>query len=293
MGTVFLIKMYGSNRSLMNTAAERALWEARRLDRMLSNYIPESELTRVNERAAKCPVKVSPEFFNLLSTCMNYSRQSEGTFDVTVGPLMKVWGFYKDSGRLPDPADVRTALENVGYQNVELDPAQETVRFKKSGVNLDPGGVGKGYAVDRMVDILRQNGIKSALISAGGSSIYGLGVPPSDARGWRIRIRDPKDEGGTAAEVFLKDESLSTSGTYEKFFWAQGRVYGHIMDPRTGYPAQDVLSVSIISPQTLDSEVWAKPYLILGHQWTARHKRKNFHVFMCEGRSQPSCAWLP
>ncbi len=192
MGATFDIDFYGENMESMQAAAEAAFDEARRLDRMLSNYIPDSELSRLNDRAAQEPVRVSREFFVLLSSCLDYSARSNGAFDITVGPLMKVWGFYKGSGHLPHDGEVKRALESVGYRNIRLDPSNLTVRFAKPDVNLDPGGVGKGYAVDRMVAVLRQHGITCALVSGGGSSIYGLGVPPTDARGWYVAIRDPK-----------------------------------------------------------------------------------------------------
>lgn len=293
MGTTFVIEMYGTDEHLMRNAADQAFAEVCRLDRMLSNYIDDSELSRINRCAGKNPAKVSREFLDVLRACEKYSRQSDGTFDITVGPLMKVWGFYKGSGRLPSQAEIQIALENVGYQNVELDSSNLTVRFKKPGVNLDPGGLGKGYAVDRMVAVLLRNGIDSALVSAGGSSIFGIGAPPSDPRGWYIRIRDPREESRTAAEVYLKNDSISTSGNYEKFFWANGKLYSHIMDPRTGYPSEGMLSVSIISPRTLDSEIWAKPYYILGRTWTEQHRPKDFRVLTCEDKLGVSCAWVP
>jgi len=292
MGTTFSIQIYGTNDVLMKRAAEDAFREARRLDRMLSNYISDSELNQVNKCAAQHPVTVSRELFELIKTCREYSLKSDGAFDITVGPLMKVWGFYKGSGSLPSPTDIQQALASVGYSNIDLDSTALTIRFKKQGMNLDPGGVGKGYSVDRMVAILRQNGLDRALVSAGGSSIYGIGAPPDSPRGWRIRIRDPKQESKTIAEVFLRDQSISTSGSYEKFFWANGRLYSHIMDPRTGYPATGMLSVSVVSPITLDSEIWAKPYYILGRAWTERHKHKTFRVLMCEDKPESGCAWI-
>lgn len=293
MGTVFSIKLYDANELRMRIAMRQALDEAHRLDRLLSNYIPTSELSRVNEGAAKSPVRISPELFDLFRICKEYSRASDGSFDITVGALMKIWGFYRGSGRLPNTAEIESALGNVGYRSLELDPVTRTVRFKKAGLNLDPGGVGKGYAVDRILTILLSNGIRSGLISAGGSSIYGLGRPPQDARGWHVRIRDPKQETRTVAEVYLRNDSLSTSGNYEKFFWANGTLYSHIMDPQTGYPAKGMLSVSVIAPRTLDSEVWGKVYYIFGRTWTEQRKPKNFRVFMCEDKPGTTCAWLP
>jgi thiamine biosynthesis lipoprotein len=292
MGTTFTVDMYGADMGQMQSASEQAFDEVKRLDQMLSNYIPDSELSRVNAEAAEHPVVVSEEFFRLLAACAEYSRKGEGSFDITVGPLMKVWGFYKGSGHLPHRAEIRAAIDQVGYQNVELDAVKRTVRFLKPGMSLDPGGVGKGYAVDKMAAILRANGITSALVSGGGSSIYGIGVPPTDRRGWYIRIRDPKDERKTAAEVYLEDDSVSTSGNYEKFFRAEGKLYSHIMNPQTGYPAEGTLSVSIVSPRTLDSEVWAKPYYILGRAWTQAHKPKDFRVLYCEDQPGVACTWL-
>ncbi|MBV9939894.1 MAG: FAD:protein FMN transferase [Acidobacteriaceae bacterium] len=292
MGTTYTIDAYGANTGALEAATEAAFDEARRLDQMLSNYLPDSELSQVNQRAFERPVRVSREFFQLLQDCLDYSRKSEGSFDITVGPLMKVWGFYKGSGHLPHRAEVRSAMDHIGYEQVQLDAANLTVRFSKGGMSLDPGGVGKGYAVDRMADILRKSGITSALISGGGSSIYGIGVPPPDPRGWYISIRDPKDAGKTAGEVYLKDNSISTSGNYEKFFWAEGKLYSHIMNPRTGYPSEGILSVSVVSSKTLDSEVWAKPYYILGRAWAQGHKPKDFRVFLCEDKLGAACEWL-
>jgi thiamine biosynthesis lipoprotein len=224
---------------------------------------------------------------------MRYSRESEGAFDITVGPLMKVWGFYKGEGLLPRPAVVKEAMARVGYRHVRLDPQVRTVQFDRAGVELDPGGIGKGYAVDRMVEVLKTRGIVSALVSGGGSSIYGLGAPPDKPEGWTVTIRDPREPHRTAAEVALKNTSLSTSGSYEKFFWAEGRRYSHLMDPRTGYPAQGTASVSVIAPRTIDSEVWAKPYFINGRAWTTQHKSQEFRVFFCEDTKEASCAWIP
>ena len=295
MGSTYSLVLYGQDRARLEMASEDAFEEVRRLDRLLSNYRPESEWSQVNRYAAEHPVKVSAELFHLLSACVEYSRQSEGAFDISVGPLMKVWGFYKGSGHLPQRAEVSKALEKVGYRNILLDASSKTVRFAREGVELDPGGIGKGYAVDRMVDILRRDGIESALVSASGSSIYALGAPPGET-GWKVRIRDPKDEAKTVTEVTLKNESMSTSGSYEKFFWAEGKIYSHIMDPRTGYPSTGMLSASVITPLTLDSEAWTKPYYINGREWAAKHNPKGFRVFLCpdtgEAGTGQKCAWL-
>ncbi len=292
MGSAYSIAVYGYDREQMETAVEAAFDEVRQLDSMLSNYKPDSEWSEVNREAARRPVHVSPELFQLLSACQEYSRLSDGAFDISVGPLMKVWGFYKGTGHLPHRAEVMAAMQSVGYRHVHLDAAHQTVSFDHAGVELDPGGIGKGYAVDRMVSVLKAKGTAIALVAASGSSIYGLGAPPNEPRGWRITIRDPKNERATVAEVYLKNESMSTSGSYEKFFRAEGHIYSHIMDPRTGFPAPGMLSVSLITPRTIDSEAWAKPFFINGRQWAAHHNPQGFRAFFCEDRTEQPCAWL-
>jgi thiamine biosynthesis lipoprotein len=292
MGSTYSIAVYGHDRIKMEAAVDAAFDEVRRLDELLSNYQPGSQWSEVNRNAAIKPVKVSPELFELLRDCVEYSRESEGAFDITVGPLMKVWGFYKGSGHLPHKPEVAAALAKVGYRHILLDPAAQTVRFDRAGVEMDPGGVGKGYAVDRMVEVLRRNGVRIALVAGSGSSIYGMGAPPDEPRGWPVKIKDPWDNRKTLEEVWLKDSSMSTSGSYEKFFRAEGKTYAHIMDPRTGYPAQGSVSVSVIAPRTLDSEVWAKPYFVNGRQWAVKHRPKDFRVFFCEDRMDKPCAWL-
>lgn len=297
MGSTYTLVLYGEDATLLRAAASDAADEVRRLDQMLSNYRPASEWSEVNKYAAERPVRVSTELFDLLAACVEYSRASEGAFDITVGPLMKVWGFYKGSGRLPHRAEIRGALARVGYKNLILDRQHRTVRFARSGVEMDPGGIGKGYAVDRMVEVLKKNGIRIGYVGGSASSVYGMGAPPSEPRGWKVSIKNPRDPNQTIQDVFLKDESMSTSGNYEKFFLADGRMYSHIMDPRTGWPAEGVLQVSVISPRAIDSEAWTKPYYINGRRWAVEHKSKEFRVFLCEGKyertKETSCAWLP
>jgi thiamine biosynthesis lipoprotein len=143
-----------------------------------------------------------------------------------------------------------------------------------------------------MIDVLKREGVAIALVSASGSSIYGLGAPPDDSRGWPMTISTPHKPEEAAATVFLRDMSLSTSGSYEKFFWAGGRTYSHIMDPRTGYPARGASSVSVLAARTLDSEAWTKPFFINGRDWTRAHKPGVFRVFFCDDRPQPACMWI-
>ena len=292
MGATFSVALYGTDGASMEAAADAALAEAHRLDALLSNYKPDSEWSLVNRTAAGKPVKVSAELFQLIAACQEYSRESEGSFDITVGPLMKIWGFYKGSGHLAPQSEVETALGKIGYRHVHLDAATQSIWFDIQGVELDPGGIGKGYAVDRMVEVLKREGVTRALVAGSDSSIYGLGTPPDEPRGWEVSIRDPRNSRRSVTQVYLKDMSLSTSGSYEKFFHADGRTYSHLMDPRTGYPAQGTVSVSVVAKRTIDSEAWAKPYFVNGRQWTANHRRADIRVFLCEDAKDAPCGWV-
>lgn len=296
MGGVFTVSAYGTDRSRLEAAVNEALEEAARLDAMLSNYKPQSEWSQVNREAAQRPVRVSKELFDLLEACLRYSQASEGTFDITVGPLMRRWGFFRGQGRIPHRAEIRTAMDGVGYRHIQLDRAAQTVRFTHPRTEMDPGGVGKGYAVDNMARILREAGIQSAFITASGSSMYAIGAPPKE-KGWRVTITHPKYKERNVAEVYLKDQAMATSGSAEKHFMAGGEIYSHIMDPRNGYPAKGTLSVSLIGDKAIDTEVWAKPLYILGRDWAARHKPKGMRVLLCpEGpkgqRWETTCEWL-
>ena len=291
MGTVFTVVAYGEKKGFLASAVQIAFEECERIDQLLSNYKPESELSRINANGAGRPLVISREMAELLETCLDYSRRSEGAFDITVGPLMRVWGFYRGSGKLPSSRAVEQSRKLVGYQNVELDLNKPSVRLRRLGVELDPGGIGKGYAVDRMAAKMRRAGLGSFFISAGGSSIYASGHPPQEVRGWRVRIRDPKDSGSTVEHLYLKNQSLSTSGAYEKFFQLEGKTYSHIMDPRTGWPASGVVSVSVLAGRTLDSEAWATALFVNGPDWAAARGPAGPRIHFCLAAG--GCAWMP
>jgi thiamine biosynthesis lipoprotein len=293
MGTTCSLVLYGARRDKMEEAANAAFDELQRLHNLLSIYRPASVWSEINRLAAHRPVAVSPEVFRLLSRCLAYNRRSQGAFDITIGPLMKTWGFFKGPGRLPGSDEVAAALGKVGCRHLRLDPARRTVRFDMEGVEINPGGIGKGYAVDRMVGILRRKGIRAALVMASSSTICGMGAPPDEPRGWKVQISNPmRPRRHSATELFLKDTSLSTSGGYAQTFRAGGRNFSHIMDPRTGYPAQGMLLVSVTAPRAMDSEAWTKPFFIHGRLWAAKHKPKQLNAFFCEDAPEETWGWL-
>ncbi len=274
MGCLYSIVAWGEDRVRLRQAALTALDEVDRLDRLLSNYKAESELSRINREAWPGPVVTDAETFGLLRTAFDYSRRSDGAFDMTVGPLMRAWGFFRGEGRLPGEAGIREAMARVSHGHVHLDEAKMTVAFDRPGIELDPGGIAKGYAVDCVAAILRKAGVRRALISAGGSSVYGLGAPPGQ-RAWPVTIQDPLDSRRMALTVRLHDQALSVSGSAEKFFEVDGRRYSHIMDPRTGYPVEGVLSVAVISDRGIDGDALDNVFFVLG-PGRSRELRKSF-----------------
>jgi thiamine biosynthesis lipoprotein len=282
MNTRFEIVLHGGDPVRLRAVAEEALDEISRLDAQLSAYNRTSELTQINARAATAPVRVEPRLFRLLQHAQQLWRETGGTFDLTVAPLMRCWGFVRDTGRLPDPADLETARANVGMNLVELHEHNFTVRFTRPGVMLDPGAIGKGFALDVAMQTIRDAGIESALLHGGTSSVSALGAPP-DAEAWKIAIEYPRLENGAPvspvaaraatpatdanpllAVVPLKNESLSVSAVWGKGFAAGGRFFGHVIDPRTGEPADTAWLAAVVSPSSTDAEAFSTGLLTLG-----------------------------
>jgi thiamine biosynthesis lipoprotein len=292
MKSAFSIILYGADPDRMQMAVDKAFAEARRIDELLSIYRPESEWSRINRYAAEREVAISAESFQLLSRCLDYSRLSAGAFDISVGPLIKAWGFFRGTGRLPDAAEVAAALAKVGYRHIHLNHGARSVRFDCSGMEICPGGIGKGYAVDRVVGILRQEGFNTALVLSSRSSIYGIGTPPTEPKGWCVDILHPGNARRSVSQVFLKNMSLSTSGGSEQIFWEQERFYSHLIDPRTGCSAPGMLSASVLAPCTMDSEAWAKPCLINGRAWARDNLPECLNAFFHGDGPQPAERWL-
>jgi len=264
MACLYAIDGYAkTDERTLRSILESALDEVDRIDRLMSHYKAESALSRVNREAARHPVVVDAELFDFIKQSLNYSEESGGAFDITVGPLMKVWGFFRGEGHLPIDADLASARQRVGARHITLDEATHTIHFDVDGVELDLGGIAKGYAVDRATAILRARGVDAALVSAGGSTIYGLGAPRG-RDGWHVEIQDPTDARKVAREVTLKNRSLSVAGSSEKSFEADGIRYSHIMDPRTGRPVQGMLSVAVLTDTGTDGDALDDALFVLG-----------------------------
>lgn len=263
MASVYAIEAYGPDAETLPRTVEEAFDEVDRIDRMMSHYKAESPLSRVNREAARHPVTVDRELFDFIAGAMRYNRDSEGAFDITVGPLMRAWGFFGGDGRMPTAEELGAARRRVGAGHVTLNESATSIGFDVAGVELDLGGIAKGYAVDRVVGLLRVRRISAALISAGGSTIYGLGAPPG-RDGWDVMIQDPVDPQKVARTIRLKDRALSVAGSAEKSFETGGVRYSHIMDPRTGSPVQGVLSVAVLASSGTAGDALDNAFFVLG-----------------------------
>lgn len=263
MACLYAIEVYGADADALPGIVEQALDEVDRIDRLMSHYKADSPLSRINREAARHPVAVEAELLDFIAESLRYTRDSHGAFDITVGPLMKAWGFFRGDGRMPSDAELNAARRHVGIEHVVLNREDSTIRFDEDGVELDLGGIAKGYAVDRVVHVLRERHVTAALVSAGGSTIYGLGAPPGrDA--WEVSLQDPLDSRKAARVVQLKDRALSVAGSSEKSFESRGVRYSHIMDPRTGRPVQGILSVAVIADTGTAGDALDDAFFVLG-----------------------------
>jgi thiamine biosynthesis lipoprotein len=270
MGTVFTVVAYGRDSRFLAQVANEVFEEIDGLDAQMSHYRAESEVSRINRRAGREAVLVEPSLFRVLEESIRYSQETGGTFDITVGPLMKAWGFFRAQGRRPSRPELARVMGRVGYRHIQLAREQRTIRFNVDGLELDLGGIAKGYAVDRAVDILRSQGVTVALVSSGTSSIYALGAPPGE-RAWQITLRDPFEVRKAGDFVHLKNYSLAVSGSYEKFFRLGGRTYTHILDPRTGQPVANMLATAVLAPQAMESDALSTSFFVLGVEGSRRY----------------------
>ena len=248
-----------SSRRRASAAIDAVMAEMRHIDGDMSTYKPDSEISRVNAQAASGPVKISKELFDLLSTSLEYSRITDGAFDITYASVGFMYDFR--ARRQPDEKQIAAALPAVNYRHVLLDRATRTVRFSQPGVRIDLGGIAKGYAVDRGIAILQRAGIKHALVSAGGDSrIIGdrFGKP------WIVGIRHPDRKDEVIARLPLVDTAISTSGDYERYFDENGVRYHHIIDPRTGHSASAVRSATVLAPTATRTDGLSKTAFVLG-----------------------------
>ena len=254
----------------LRAIGEEALAEIARLETRLSVFQAASDISWINAHAGQRPVKVEPAVFGLIQRCLALSAATDGAFDITVGPLLRLWKVREDPQPgpqdprpLPAPDAVADARSRVGYQHVRLDPRASTIQFAHEGMALDLGAAGKGWAIDQAIAILRAHGRTSALLHGGTSSIHAIGQP-LDGDAWRVAWNPPGDHG----RIFeLCGGALSVSAVHGQSFWNQGREYGHVVDPITGWPTYAAASAVVTGPASFECDALSTALLVLGADW--------------------------
>jgi len=267
MATRFEIVLHGDNPVALRAAGEEALDEIERIEAQLSLYRNTSEIAHINVRAACEAVQVSPAVFRLLEQARKLSQETGGAFDITIAPLVRCWGFMGGTGALPSQDAITDARSKTGMHLVELNANNFTIRFAREGVMLDLGAIGKGYAIERATTILREEGITSAILHGGTSTVSAIGCP-LDANAWKIAIERPIENPGipptTLAVVPLNDESLSVSAVWGRSFQSGNKTFGHVIDPRTGEPTNAAVLSAVVLPSATETDALSTALLTLG-----------------------------
>ncbi|RKY03185.1 FAD:protein FMN transferase [Candidatus Poribacteria bacterium] len=258
MGTWINVTVYSESASQARRAIDRAFEEMERVDRLMSTYKEDSEVSRLNRDGfLKNP---SPDLRFVIERSLYYSKISNGAFDITVQPILKLYSHtFKDLGRPPTEEEIEEAMKLVGYENVVLDGNE--IRFRRKGVMITLGGIAKGYAIDKAIEAIRECGIRSALVNAGGD-VRAIGLKPGGEK-WRIALQNPRNEEEYITVMFISDKAVATSGDYERYF-DPNKKYHHIINPKTGRSAVELISVTVIADKAIDADALATSAFVLG-----------------------------
>jgi len=259
MGTVFEVVVYDTSEGHARAAMEKALQEVVRLDQVMSNYKADSELSVLNREGHYQARKVSPDLYRVIEESLEYSKRTDGKFDISVGPLVDRWKGVMNGKPAPTAEEEAELRKCVGYQKIELIPPDQ-IEFRSSCLRIDLGAIGKGYAVDRAVEILRASGIENALIDAGGSTLFGMGAPPGEA-GWLVHLRDPSKK--VDPQAVLHENSASTSEQTAPSM-LEKEPAGHIIDPGAGTPARTRYALSVVARTATQTDGLSTSLLLLG-----------------------------
>ncbi len=262
MDTVIDITAYGPG---AEEAVKASFSEFERLHTLTNHFDANSQLSRINQMAGKAPVVVDSDLLYIVDHSRELSSKLEGTFDITIGPLVELWGIGRKGEYVPSQSEIDKARSLVDYRMIEVDHATHTIYLPKEGMLLDLGGIAKGYAVDKVIEILKQKGITSALVNAGGD-VRVIGNKP-DGKPWRIGVQDPRQSDGISAKLALTEwDTMETSGDYQRFIMKDGVRYSHILDPRTGWQPREIASVTTINNSSTDGDILGTAIFILGSE---------------------------
>jgi len=290
MATTFeAVLPFGAPRA--QEAAESALDQIDQLEEQLTVYRDGSEVSHINRQAAVSPVRVEERLFELLKFTARLSSDTEGAFDISVGALIKAWGFYRRRGCVPSPEERAYVMDRIGMNHVMLDAEERTIAFDRAGLEINLGSIGKGYALDRVAEHLRVHfGIHTGLLHGGHSSVLALGSQPGSRRGWTVGVVHPSDPGRRLGMAHLRNRALGTSAATFQHLEYNGKRLGHILDPRTGWPAEGIAAASVTAPTAAEADALATAFYVLGVEkargYCEQH-RSIGAVILPQGRSRP------
>ncbi len=242
-----------------------------RLEEQMTVYRDSSEISRLNQQAFAGPVRVERRLFGVLELAAQIHRETEGAYDITAGALIKAWGFFRGPRRVPSDEEREAARQRTGMDKVTLDAERCSVRFQQLGIEINLGSIGKGYALDRMARKLRSRGCRRMLLHGGTSSVYAGGCPAEEERGWQVAILHPWDRRRRLARVWLRDRALGTSAATHQHLEYNGRKLGHILDPRTGWPASVIASASVLAPSAAEADALSTAFYVGGLELAQRY----------------------
>ena len=263
MGTFARVVVVADTEPQAYSAIDAAFEKINAIEKCMSDYDPDSLLSKVNKEAFETPVAVDEELFEVLSASIEYSRLSGGAFDITVGPVVQLWRKAKETGTAPTDEQLQRAKESVGYQNLILDVENHTVQFAKEGMFLDLGGIAKGYAVDKAVEILKNAGLKGGMVDIGGN-LRCFGTPANHIKHWYIGLQDPAHDENILLKLKMNDRAVATSGDYRRFVVVNGQKYSHIINPATANSAQSLSSVTIITSTAMAADAFSTIVSVMG-----------------------------
>ena len=280
MGTVFEVLIYSERDDyFLRTLTEQVFEELERYEQEMSVFIEGSGVDFINKCAGKRPVRVSPEVYEIIKTSIHYSGITGGCFDITVGPLMQLWGFYKKRNSQPSEDEIADTLKRVGYGNIILNEDDRSVFLKNEGMMIDFGGIAKGWSIKQIGEKLRSFRINNFLINAGTSSVYASGTPV-DQKHWTAALPEVRGFRLSVEEVCLKDNAVSVSGTYENTVEYGNKKYPHVINPVTGKPESSVVMAVVIAPEPLECEILSTAFTVMGVRGTKEFLKGNIKVLL-------------
>ena len=265
MGTFARVLAVGESEEICRDAINNAFDEMHRINDLMTDYDPNSPLSALSRTAVAAPVPVDADIFTVLSAAYHYSELSDGAFDVTISPLVKLWRKAKQEGKAPTEIELRKAQSLVGYKNLRLDAENKTVQFAKEGMSLDVGGIAKGYGIDKATEALQNAGLLGGMVDIGGD-LRCFGVPANKAKQWLVGLQDPTTDEDILMVLNMNDRAVATSGDYQRFVVINGQKHSHIVNPATADSAQTLSSVSVIAPSAMAADALATSVTVLGKE---------------------------